>query len=73
MEKRLKVTAKGKQPVKVKVSITYAPAPDYQQRLRKVMALLLRRIAEKPSARGTHEAAGDGGCKDGNEWNLPDQ
>ena len=36
-----KTVGKRKQPA-LKVSITYSPPPDYRERLRKVVALLLR-------------------------------
>lgn len=37
---------KRKQSVKLKISVAYVPTPDCQERLRKVMGLLLRHPAK---------------------------
>jgi len=60
------------------------PAPDADERLSRAIDILLRAAArdtsqaedspdadkEKPSTRGTHEAAGNGGCNDGEKRDL---
>ena len=63
------------------VTMRHVTTPDAEKRLSHAMEILLRAAArdtsqaedspdadkEKPSARGTHEAAGDGGWKNGEE------
>ena len=46
MMEGVRVAPKRKQPVKVTVSVVYAPTFDSRKRLKKVMALLLRHPAK---------------------------
>jgi len=44
---------KRKQPIKYQVKMTYTPVSDWESRLKRVMALLLRSLSDESSSKAT--------------------